>query len=253
VTGGVAGLNAGIDMQGSVSILVVDDDERLCRLVARYLRSEGYQVRTATSGEEMRAALDEQVPQLVILDLMLPDADGFELARNLRARSGLGIVILTGRTDPVDRIVGLELGADDYVTKPFDERELLARVRSVLRRVISGTEEPTRDCGIARFGGWVLDLDAYELTSPDGMAVSLTNHEFRLLAALVRCGRRVLTRDSILDSVFAREWTPDDRSIDVLVAKLRRKLGDDARAPGLIKTVRGAGYRLIPRVSYGAD
>jgi two-component system OmpR family response regulator len=240
-------------MQESVSILVVDDDERLARTVARYLSREGYRARTAANGREMQEAIEEEPPRLVILDLMLPDADGFELARTLRARSDVGIVMLTGRTDPVDRIVGLELGADDYLTKPFDERELLARVRSVLRRVVGTLEEPAPDRGVARFGGWVLDLEAYELTSADGRPVGLSDHEFRLLAALVRHGRRVLTREAILDSIFGREWTPDDRSVDVLVAKLRRKLGDDAGSPTLIKTVRGAGYRLIPSVSFGGD
>jgi two-component system OmpR family response regulator len=240
----------GGEMQSSVSILIVDDDERVCRLVGRYLRREGYRVRTAGNGGEMRRAMKEEPPRLVILDLMLPDEDGFELARELRARSDLGIVMLTGRTDLVDRIVGLELGADDYVTKPFDERELLARVRSVLRRMAAPDREQAGERSVARFGGWTLDLSAYELTAADARPVSLTEHEFRLLAALVSHGRRVLTRDAILENVFGRSWTPDDRSIDVLVAKLRRKLDDDARNPKVIKTVRGAGYRLIPEVSF---
>jgi len=196
----------------------------------------------------MREVLAEARPDLVLLDLMLPDEDGFELARELRTHSDLGIVILTGRTDTVDKVVGLEIGADDYVTKPFDRRELLARIRSVMRRR-SAPEDPQGGAtALARFAGWTLDLDGYELRDESGRAVTLTHHEFQLLAALVAHGARVLTREAILDAVFDRAWSPDDRTIDVLVGRLRRKLGDDARAPTLIRTIRGAGYRLIPKV-----
>ena len=239
-------------MQKPQSILVVDDDPRLCRLVSRQLTREGYSVRTAAGGEEMRRLISEALPDLVILDLMLPGEDGFSLARELRAQSSVGIVMLTGKTDTVDKIVGLEMGADDYVTKPFDERELLARVRSVLRRVNDDTREQPADANIARFDGWSLDLNAYELVSPDGDPVHLTGHEFQLLAALVRHGHRVLTRDAILELLSGRDWTPEDRSVDVLVGKLRRKLESDPHAPKLIKTVRGVGYILTATVSFAA-
>jgi DNA-binding response OmpR family regulator len=236
-------------MAVSNSILVVDDDPRVCRLVARYLRQEGYAVRTAGCGKEMRRILAEETPQLVILDVLLPDDDGFSVARELRADSDVGIVMLTGKADTVDKVVGLEVGADDYITKPFDERELLARVRSVLRRVSHHAPDDNEYASEARFAGWRLDLGGYELTAPDGEPVPLTTHEFQLLAALVTHGGRVLTRDAILDSVYGKEWSPYDRSIDVLIGKLRKKLGDDPRNPRLIRTVRGAGYKLIPKVS----
>ena len=164
-------------MSAAPSILIVDDDPRLCRALARYFEREGYSVRTATSGAEMRQKLALERPDLVLLDLMLPDEDGFSLARELRAHSDIAVVILTGKADTVDKVVGLELGADDYVTKPFDERELLARVRSVLRRASAG-KPGTTDAGgtVARFAGWTLDLGSYELTSPAGEPVSLTPH-----------------------------------------------------------------------------
>jgi DNA-binding response OmpR family regulator len=238
-------------MEVGSSILIVDDDPRVCRLVARYLGREGYTVRTAASGAQMRQVMLDDTPQLVILDILLPDDDGFDLARELRASSDVGIIMLTGKTDTVDKIVGLEVGADDYITKPFDERELLARVRSVLRRVSHHATEPDLRASEARFAGWRLDLDGYELISPEGESIALTTHEFQLLAALVKHGERVLTRDVILDSVFGKEWAPYDRSVDVLVGKLRRKLRDDPRRPTLIRTVRGAGYRLIPKVQSG--
>ncbi len=239
-------------MQKPQSILVVDDDPRLCRLVSHQLTREGYSVRTAAGGEEMRRLISEALPDLVILDLMLPGEDGFSLARELRAQSNVGIVMLTGKTDTVDKIVGLEIGADDYVTKPFDERELLARVRSVLRRVSDDARAQEQDGNIACFEGWGLDLTAYELVSPDGDTVHLTSHEFQLLAALVRHGHRVLTRDAILELLSGRDWTLEDRSVDVLVGKLRRKLETDPHDPKLIKTVRGVGYILAVDVTYAS-
>ncbi len=237
-------------MENPHSILVVDDDPRLCRLVSRQLSREGYRVRTGGSGKEMRRLLAEERPDLVILDLMLPDEDGFTLARELRAGSNIGIVMLTGKTDTVDKIVGLEIGADDYVTKPFDERELLARVRSVLRRISDDAAQKQHGGSIARFAGWTMDLAAYELRSPAGEQIHLTNHEFQLLSALVTHGHRVLSRDTILELVAGRDWDPEDRSVDVLVGKLRKKLESDPHDPKLIKTVRGAGYILTAKVTF---
>lgn len=234
-------------MEHRSTILVVDDDLRICRLIQRYLEQEGYRIYTARSGEEMRQILVEVSVDLVLLDVRLPDEDGFTLAKELGSLPNLAVIMVTGRSDPLDKVLGLELGADDYVTKPFDERELLARVRSVLRRtsqparVLSGAQ-PARD--LALFAGWKLDIPGQELTSPDGGKVSLTTREFQLLAALVEHARRVLSRDAILELLSGRDWTPIDRSIDVLVGKLRKKLGDDANHPTLIKTVRGSGYKL---------
>ena len=230
-------------------ILIVDDDVRLCRALARYLRQEHYEVQTAQSAERMRQLLEAGSPDLVILDLMLPDGDGFSLARELRARYELAIVMLTGRADTVDKVVGLELGADDYVTKPFDPRELLARVRTVLRRV-SDAGKSTSAGSVARFAGWTFDLAAHELTDPEGKPVSLTAHEHKLLAALVERHHQVLTRTAILDLLTQREWTPYDRSVDVLVAKLRKKLGDHRPQPSLIKTIRSVGYMFTATVDF---
>jgi two-component system OmpR family response regulator len=238
-----------LSMSEPPSILIVDDDERLCRGLARYLRQENYRVQTAQSAVQLHELLAVSQPDLVILDLMLPDADGFDLARELRATFDFAIVMLTGKADTVDKVVGLELGADDYITKPFDPRELLARVRSVLRRA-SVAGKPREAGSVACFGGWKLDLTAYELWDPEGEPVPLTTHEFKLLAALIEHHHQVVTRSAILDLLTQREWTPYDRSVDVLVAKLRKKLGDDSQQPSLIKTIRGIGYMLTATVDF---
>jgi DNA-binding response OmpR family regulator len=237
-------------MEKSHTILIVDDDPRICRLLQRYLEQEGYRIYTASSGKEMRQKLAESRVNLVLLDVRLPDEDGFTLVKELRARSNLAVIMVTGKSDPVDKVLGLELGADDYVTKPFNERELLARVRTVLRR--SSQEQPVSEVppsrAVACFAGWQLDQATQELTSPEGARVFLTTREFQLLAALVEHAQRVLTRDAILDLLAGRDWTPIDRSIDVLIGKLRKKLGDDAQHPNLIITVRGVGYKLASLV-----
>jgi DNA-binding response OmpR family regulator len=239
-------------MSSETRILVVDDDPRICRLLSRYLTQEGYAVATAADGGEMRERVAEEAPALVLLDLKLPGEDGLTLARELRAQSDVAIVILTGKTDTIDKVVGLEVGADDYVTKPFEERELLARIRSVLRRMSKpATDRVDRsEQQVARFGGWSLDLDAQELTSPEEKDVRLTSYEYQLLATLVRNPNRVLNRDQIMDAIAGREWTPLDRSIDVLVRKLRQKLGEDPQNPRLIKTIRGAGYKFTAHVEF---
>ena len=238
-------------MSRSASILIVDDDPRLCRALARYFKQEGYNVRTADSGEEMRRKLAVERPDLVILDLILPDDDGFSLARELRSTYDLAIVILTGKADTIDKVVGLEIGADDYVTKPFDERELLARVRSVLRRSSEGSREKAESTGsVACFMGWRLDLTSYELTSSTGQPVALTQHEFQLLSAFVQHGNQVLTREKILEIVAGRDWSPDDRSVDVLVGKLRKKLEQSPQEPLLIETIRGVGYKFRANIVF---
>jgi len=227
------------------SILIVDDDPRICRLVTRYLKGEGYDVESAGDGDEMRAAMSRGKIDLVIMDLLLPGQDGLSLTAELRAKSNVGIIMLTGKGETVDRIVGLEVGADDYLAKPFDTRELLARVRSVLRRTGSLAEAPAQPDDahtVLRFGNWSLDLDAHELMSTDGERVALTTAEFRLLSGLAQNAKRVLNRDQLLDLVADREWAPFDRSIDVLVGKLRRKIEEDPKNPLTIKTVRGIGY-----------
>jgi len=237
-------------MSDNGHILVVDDQQEIRDVVQEYLTGEGFRVSTAHDGAGMRRVLSQSAADLVILDLMLPGEDGLTLARSLRSQSGIGIIILTGRGETVDRIIGLEMGADDYLPKPFHLRELLARVKSVLRRVQSRTGEagtqPARSR--ARFAGWSLDLSSRELASPTGEQVRLTTGEFDLLAAFVSNANQVLSRDRLLDLARNREAGPFDRTIDVQVGRLRRKLEDDPQNPTLIKTVRGSGYIFTPAV-----
>jgi len=240
-------------MRTAASILIVDDDQRLRRLLSRFLTREGYQIREAGNADEMRRALVLKSADLIVLDLMLPGEDGISLARELRATSDVAIVILTGKVNTVDKVVGLEVGADDYITKPFDERELLARIRTVLRRSVGraspmGEVPPAR---VARFSGWCVDLISHDVVSPSGQKIAVTGNEFQLLASMLARPQRALSRQEILDMVFGREWSPADRSIDVLVAKLRRKLEDDPRHPQVIKTVRGVGYKFTAPVEFG--
>ena len=243
-------------MDNSVHILVVDDDERICNLLSRYLSREGYKINTVNSGAEMRRHMEKETPDLVILDLILPDTDGLDLARELRNIPELGIIILTGKGDTVEKIIGLETGADDYIAKPFDNRELLARVRSVLRRSKSNqsnSQVEIKSGHIALFADWIFDLTAYELTSPSGEPVTLTSYEYKLLSALVLSNNRVLKRDHLMDLIAEREWNPDDRSIDVLVGKLRKKLETNPGDPTLIKTIRSTGYKFTAQVTFKKD
>ena len=236
-------------MDAHEHILVVDDDRDIRDLLADYLRQFGFRVSTAPEGRSMRQALSAGDVDLIVLDLMLPGADGLSLCRELRSHSSIPVIMLTARGEPVDRILGLELGADDYVSKPFEPRELLARIRSVLRRARApeGADrgpEPRR----LRFAGWTFDLRRRDLTSPDGALVSLSGAEYRLLCAFVTHPDRVLTRDQLMDMTRGREADPFDRSIDLQVSRLRQKLGDDARQPEIIKTVRSEGYVLVALV-----
>jgi two-component system OmpR family response regulator len=239
-------------MTGSEHILVVDDQKEICEVVQQYLSSEGYRVSVAHDGPAMRKVLAQDAADLVILDLMLPGEDGLTLARALREESPVGIIILTGRGETVDRIIGLEMGADDYLPKPFHLRELLARVKSVLRRSAArgASQDPAAAVGRsrARFAGWNLDLSTRELVSPDGGEVRLTTGEFDLLAAFVKNANQVLSRDRLLDLARNREAGPFDRTIDVQVGRLRRKLEPDPQKPTIIKTVRGTGYIFTPTV-----
>ena len=236
-------------MSENAHILVVDDQQEICDVVQEYLTGEGYRVSTAHDGAAMRRLLGQSPVDLVILDLMLPGEDGLGLARSLRSESGIGIIILTGRGETVDRIIGLEMGADDYLPKPFHLRELLARVKSVLRRVQTRTgDNPLQVRSRARFAGWHLDLSSRELVSPGGDEIRLTTGEFDLLAAFVNNANQVLSRDRLLDLARNREAGPFDRTIDVQVGRLRRKLEDDPQNPNLIKTVRGSGYIFTPPV-----
>jgi DNA-binding response OmpR family regulator len=229
-------------------IIVVDDEPEICSMLADYLGHAGYVVSTAGDGGAMRRILEERPADLVILDINMPGEDGLSLARYLRANVKVGIVMLTAAGEVVDRIVGLEMGADDYIAKPVDLRELLARVRAVLRRVPAappeGSEAPPHQI---HFGPCRLDLDAHKLYDADGEEVPITSMEFDLLKAFADHPNRVLSRDQLLDLAHNKGWEPFDRSIDIRIARLRRKVEADPGKPQVIKTVRGAGYIFVPR------
>jgi|TARA_B100001105_G_C22383034_1_gene440549 DNA-binding response OmpR family regulator len=224
-------------------ILVVDDDERICRLLERYLSKQGFEVKSCYSGEGVAKIIADLQPSLLLLDLNLPGEHGFDIAKRVRAfDKKIGIIILTGSGDSIDQVVGLEIGADDFVAKPFDERQLLARIRSVLRRVEASTIEAEDDLASIEIGDITLNLESYEATNKEG-SIGLTTHEFQLVAILAKSQGRVLNRDQILDQLSGRDWVPYDRSIDVLVGKIRNKI-KAAGEPNLIITVRNAGYKI---------
>ena len=237
-------------MTDSAHILVVDDDPDTRYEIHEYLVRQNYRVSTADGGAAMRRILEREPADLIIVDLTMPEEHGLTLVTDIRKTSNAGIIILTGTVNPVDRVVGLELGADDYVSKPCDLRELLARVRSVLRRakraadLDSGSDQPALE-----FAGWKLDLSMRTLISHDNSEVPLTTAEFDLLVAFVRNRHRVLSRDQLLDITQKREWSPFDRAVDNLISRLRRKIEADPKNPKLIKTVRGVGYVFTPEVT----
>ena len=226
-------------------ILIVDDDASVRRMLSEYLSSHGYEVREAASGAAMRAELARDEPAVVLLDIGLPGEDGLTLARYLRERHDIGIIMVTGAGDVVDRVAGLEVGADDYIAKPFDPRELRARLKSVLRRIEA---KPGRKAASAkvRIGRCSLDLRSRTLCDAKGREIPITAMEFELLKALIDHPNQVLSRDQLLTLTRNREWEPFDRSIDIRITRLRRKLEDDPAHPRAIKTVRGAGYMFVP-------
>ena len=230
-------------------ILIVDDDAETRSLLQEYLRKQGYRVSAAADGKALRAALVAARPDLIVLDLMLPGEDGLQLCRDLRSRSNLPVIMLTARGEETDRIVGLEMGADDYLAKPFNPRELLARIKSVLRRARSLPEnlEPEAVKSF-RFAGWTLDAATRNLTAPDGVVVPLSGTEFKLLRVFLAHPNRVLSRDQLIELMVSRDAGPFDRAIDVQVSRLRTRLCDDGREPRIIKTVRGEGYVLAATV-----
>ncbi len=231
-------------------LLVVDDDPEICDLLKQYLGKNGYQVTTVGDGKKMMAVLGQTRIDLVVLDLMLPGTDGLELCRNLRASSKMPIIMLTARGDEMDRVLGLEMGADDYLAKPFSARELLARIKGVLRRAGDLPFDPQTETPEGfEFSEWKLDTRTQHLTCPKGIVIPLSHAEYQLLLVLLTHPNRVLSRDQLLDLTQGRESGPFDRSIDVLVGRLRRRLNDDANQPELIKTIRGRGYLLSSKVS----
>ncbi len=228
------------------TLLVVDDDAEIRDLLARFFEREGYRVGTAKDAREARRMWSQAEYSLIVLDLMLPGESGLDFARWLRAQSPVPILMLTAMGEDNDRIAGLELGADDYMAKPFNPRELLARVRAVLRR--SGELGPVHATAWIQFADWTIDTVRRRLTGTDGVEVPLTGGEFDLLSILVERANRVLTRDMLLDLLRGRQAGPYDRAIDVAISRLRRKLDDEGRNAQVIKTVRGGGYVLAAEV-----
>jgi two-component system OmpR family response regulator len=230
-------------------VLVVDDDAETRELLREYLQKQGYRVSTAADGRALRQALERSRPDLVVLDLMLPGEDGLQLCAELRRRSNVPVIMLTARGEETDRIVGLEMGADDYLAKPYNPRELLARIKSVLRRTRALPGDPELDSiKTFSFAGWKLDAATRNLTAPDRVVIPLSGTEFKLLRAFLAHPNRVLSRDQLIEIMAAREAGPFDRAIDVQVSRLRQRLREDAREPRIIKTVRGEGYVLAVEV-----
>jgi two-component system OmpR family response regulator len=230
-------------------ILIVDDDREIRQLLVDYLARNGFDALPAASGREMWQVLDRRAVDLVVLDLMLPDADGLLLCRDLRSRSNMPVLMLTARGEEADRILGIEIGADDYLVKPFSPRELLARIKGILRRTRSlppNLKPDTTRCLV--FAGWKLDTATRVLTGTDGVATPLSGAEYRLLRILLDHPNRVLNRDQLVELILGREAEPYDRAIDVQISRLRQRLQDDGREPRLIKTVRGEGYVLAATV-----
>lgn len=231
-------------------ILFVEDDPALSAFLLRYVTEEGYHAEIAHNGPAMREALQRAEFDLVVLDIGLPGRDdGYALARELKGQQPLGILFLSARQEPIDRIVGLEIGADDYLVKPFEPRELLARIRAILRRLqAAATPQPRPEAPqrILQFDGWSLDLEARLLRDAGGRVRPLTAQEFNLLSILAQRPGRVLSRDQLLDFAANRDWSPYDRSIDVMIGKIRRKIGDTGPEHRVIRTIRGAGYMFAP-------
>ena len=238
-------------MPSSGCVLIVDDDAGVREMIAEYLSENGYETLQADSGDAMRTALAARVPDVVLLDVRLGREDGLTLARFLREHYDVGIIMVTAAGDVIDRVVGLEVGADDYLAKPFDPRELRARLRSVMRRSQGGSRVPTSGSAPSvnqhvSIGACTLDLASHRLLGPDAHEVPLTSMEFDLLRVFIEHPNQVLSRDQLLNHTRNRDWQPFDRSIDIRIARLRRKVEPDPDRPQLIKTVRNAGYMYIP-------
>lgn len=233
-------------MPPKASILVVEDDPVTRSLIVEYFEKDGFHIRECPDGNSMQKLLSRKPFDLILLDVNLPDTDGLSLTRELRRQSDMGIIIVTNRRDEVDRIVGMELGADDYITKPFNFRELLARANSVLRRVKSNPVHHDLSA-VVEFEGWRFDLSRRCLMSPESEEIHLTTGEFEILTTLIKHAGRVVNRDSLLSCVSQRDWDPTVRSVDILIGRLRKKLNDDPRKPRFIITVRGLGYAFAAK------
>jgi two-component system torCAD operon response regulator TorR len=224
-------------------VLIIEDEPATRGLLAGYFQQAGFLVVEAETGQEARETMLRQPPDLVLLDIELPDEDGFSIAKSIREISNVGIIIVTQRANEDDRVFGLETGGDDYVTKPPNGRELVARAKNLLRRTHPGKMRRTEGL-VRRFGGWTIDLGRRRLINPQGGEVKVTRGEFELLALLVRSNGRVVTREQLIDVVSGTDRDPSDRTIDVLVSRLRRKMGENSASPSLVLTEKGLGYRL---------
>ncbi len=233
----------------SAKILVIDDDPDVRDIVERCLTDAGYQVWLLEDGSKVFNTISENDIDLAIVDLVLPDTDGLMLTRRIKEHSNIGVVILSGRGDTTEKIIGLEVGADDYLSKPFEPRELLARVRSVLRRIGQETPEGAIEVTVFTFDGWRLDVTARTLTSPKGEPVELSSGEFNLLKAFVEHPNRVLSRDQLLDYTHANDTPAFDRSVDVRVGRVRKKIEIDPQNPKFIKTIRNGGYMFAAKIA----
>jgi len=235
----------------SQHVLLIEDDDDVRSLVQRSLVGAGFRVTALPDGSRVQNILASGNVDVVVTDLTLPDCDGLALTRHIKEHHDVGILILSGRGDTTDRIIGLEIGADDYIAKPFEPRELVARVRSVLRRTDGRAQvgESRTDEKVFSFSGWTLNTGSRDLRDPENSVIGLTSGEYKLLEALVTHSNRVLSRDQLLDLVSSNDAPAFDRSIDVRVGRLRKKLGDDSKMPALIKTVRNGGYIFTARVT----
>ncbi len=235
----------------NTKILFIDDDQRICRLVKRYLEGNGYLVEFAHDAAQANNLLPDDSIALILLDIMLPDKDGLTLAQEIRSTSSTPIIFLTARAEIEDKVTGLQLGADDYITKPFEEKELIARIQSVLRRTqASTTNTNSTNRTQANFAGWRLDLLNHTLYSPDDERVEITSTEYRLLLKLLNQSNNTVKREEILHILSDREWSPLDRSADMAISKLRKKIEKNPRKPEIIKTVRNIGYQLTTEVNF---
>lgn len=239
------------------TVLAVDDDQNLQTVMRHYLEQAGYQFLSALNGKELLQKLDSMQPDIILLDLLLPDNDGLTLLTTIRAKTKAPVIVVSGKDEPTDRIVGLEMGADDYLTKPFEMRELSARIKAVLRRLPGGSLNPANDkvetgpvkTQKIKFNGWTLDRAQYQLFDGEGKGADLTSGEFKLLEALVIAPHRVLSREQLFELTRQGNFDVYDRAIDIQVARIRKKLGDDPKDPALIKTVRGVGYMFCGDVT----
>ena len=242
-------------MESPVRILIVDDDRRIREMLATYLKEEGFEIGLAEDGRQLRAEMAAAEVDLVLLDQVIPGEDGLTLLRELRRHSNVPVIMITGKGEMLDRIIGLEVGADDYIAKPFHLREVLARIRAVLRRSAAASSPDTKaaeagpKAGRLAFAGWTLDPRRRELRDSRGAEVELTTGEFNLLLAFLEAPNRPLNRDQLMDKLRGRDWSPFDRSIDTQVGRLRKKIEADPKNPALIKTVRGIGYVFTPEVA----